>query len=119
MSTIGAITLQRVRFPGRAGELQARAATASLVRELGDGYERYHAFLVAELERVGGRPDRADFDDGDAYIEAFETAREIVVAEALLRNCRAFRREGRALDAALDPSTPLLDKDDRLVRMPM
>jgi hypothetical protein len=112
---VGQVRLTKLRFPGRAGELQSRNAVPAFVRELGDNYVLYHGFLAEALEHLGGVPDRAAFDDGDAFMEAYEQAHEIVMAEALLRNCRAFRTSGRPLDSAADPRTPLVDSSGRLV----
>jgi hypothetical protein len=110
----GQMKLKRLRFPGRAGELQDAGATPALAKELGDNYGRYHGFLSDELAKVG-RPEPRDFDDIEAYMKECAKAQEIVRAEALLRNCRRFRREGRRLDAPLDPEVPLIDDRDRLV----
>jgi hypothetical protein len=112
---IGHIDTGALRFPGRAGRLQNEGATAALVAELGDNYARYHPFLNAEFTRLGGRPDPDAFTEAAAYLEAYERVREVAAAEALLRNCRAFRERGRALDAALDPAAPLIDEAGRLV----
>jgi hypothetical protein len=113
--SIGLITLRRLRFPGRAGDLQAQGSTASVIRELGDNYETYHEYLRAELAKFPRRPVPEDFVTRQAYYDAWTRVQEIVAAEALLRNCRAFRRDGRPLDAALDPKVPLIDDKDRLV----
>jgi hypothetical protein len=110
---IGGLRIDRVNFPGRAGELQRQEATASLVRELGDNYGTYHAYLAGELGKVG-RPQRDDFDSMDAYLEAWAVAQDLVRAEVVLRNCRAYRRTGRDLRAPLQFDVPLV-RDDRLV----
>lgn len=112
---IGIYRTARLRFPGRAGELQRQGASASLARELGDGYASYHRHLRDELARYGGRPKPEDYSDQQTYFDVCAHAQEIVIAEALLRACAAYRRSGRPLDAPLDTSTPLLDSEDRLV----
>lgn len=118
---IGPVAIKHYVFPGRAGELQRQGATSELVRELGDNYARYHAALVEAFDAAGGRPHPEDFGDrsqrggSEAYLEAYERARGIVLAEALLRNCSQFRRNGRSVSAPMDPSVPLLDGSDRLV----
>jgi hypothetical protein len=118
---IGPLPIKNYVFPGRAGELQRQGAIPALVRELGDNYALYHDALVEAFDANGGRPDPSDFDDrsqrggSTAYLEAYERARDIVLAEALIRNCRAFRKSGRSLTDALDTSVPLLDAADRLV----
>ena len=110
----GQMKLKRLRLPGRAGELQDAGATPALAKELGDNYRRYHEYLAKELAEVG-RPEPRDFDDIDSYLKECARAQEIVRAEALLRNCVRFRREGRRLDDPLDPDVPLIDEHDRLV----
>jgi hypothetical protein len=112
---IGPYRLRGVQFPDPAGEHQRRGATASLIRELGDNYSDYHAYLADEIETFNGPPKPADFADFDAYAAAWSRAQALVMAEAFLRNCKAFRRSGRPLDAPLDPTTPLLDHRYRLV----
>lgn len=105
-----------LRFPHPAGKLQDIGATASLIRELGDNYGSYHAFLAQELEATGGRPEPGHYgDDFVAYYRASDHWADIVVAETLLRRCRAFRRSGRGLHEvdAREPTT--LDARHRLV----
>ncbi len=112
----GVINVERLEFPGRAGELQRQGASAAFIRELGDDYPQYHAFLAERLARYGGREPQPDAYPGFAeYIAACQEVRDIVMAEALLRNARAYRRTGRPLDHAYDPSIPLLDERNRLV----
>jgi hypothetical protein len=54
----------------------------------------------------------------DAYLDAWAWVQDIVKAEALLRNCFAFRRTGRPLDAPADTSLPpLVDSSHQLVSM--
>lgn len=113
---IASVRLRDLEFPGRAGELQRAGATPSLVRELGDNYERYHEFLRRALAEFGKEPVSDDFPSFDAYIRAWAAVQEIVLAEALLRNCRAYRRTGRPLDYPLDQSgPPLVDGEFQLV----
>jgi hypothetical protein len=112
---LGPLTIQ-IRFPGAAGRYQDAGATASFIRELGDGYERYHAFLANALEALGGRPEPADYGkDVVGYYRDSDRFADIIVAEVLLRRCRAFRRTGRRLDDPDfdDPTT--LDERHRLV----
>jgi hypothetical protein len=105
-----------VVFPDKAGELQKANATASVIRELGDNYSKYHAFLAAEVDRLGGPPDRSDYKSFDEYADAWSKIEALVHAEATARRCRGFRRLGRPLDDALDLKVPLA-KDNRLVSM--
>jgi hypothetical protein len=42
-------------------------------------------------------------------------ARDIVVAEMMLRRCRAYRQDGRSLRDPLDGETPIYDESFRLV----
>jgi hypothetical protein len=106
----------RLTFPGRAGALQASGATAALVRELGDNYVTYHAFLASTLEATGGRPDPVDYgNDMVAYYEASDRFADLVIAEVLLRRCRAFRQRGSSLDESDASDPPTLDEGHRLV----
>jgi hypothetical protein len=111
---IPALDFRGVQFPDKAGEAQGAGATASLIRELGDNYVRYHAFLAAEVERLGGPPKPENFKSFDNYAEAWTKIEALVHAEAALRRCRGFRVLGRSLNDALDLRTPLA-RDDRLV----
>lgn len=99
LMNIGTITLKKVEFPGRAGELQRGNATASLVAELGDNYETYHAYLNEQLAQIGKPPVAKEYPSLTAYYDAWDRVQELVKAEHLLRNCKAFRRSGRNLDA--------------------
>jgi hypothetical protein len=113
------IMLGRVRFPGVAGRLQEARSSASLIRELGDNYAPYHKFLeqklAEELESLGGPPDAAAFETVEEYASAWERLESVVYAEVGLRRCRAFRKLGMRLDAAVGLATPLLDENNRLV----
>lgn len=106
------LRLGGVELPDVAGDLQRRGATASLVRELGDNYEKYHAFLARRLAEVG-RPDPADYETFEEYAAAWTVAEDIVHAEVTLRACHGFRRFGKGLDAPA--SSKLVDDNDRLV----
>lgn len=106
---------QLVPMPGRAGQLQAAGRSLAVISELGDNYSTYHAFLATRLERVGSRPDRRNFQDADAFLEAWAVIHRIVRSEALLRISRAARRDGTPLDFCISPSVPLVDDQDRLV----
>lgn len=115
---ISIFTFKSLRFPARAGDLQDQGASASLIRELGDNYDTYHEFLANELQRFGGRPVPDDFTTAQAYLAAEAHLQEVVMAELLLRNARAFRGSGAALDAGVDPACPMVDSSDHLVRQP-
>ena len=112
---ISSIDLGGLRFPGRAGRLQEVGATAALVRELGDNYETYNAFLAEEMRKLGGDPDPADYvDDYDGFIQAAARIRDVTAAEIALRRCDAHRTRGQALDA--EPAgTPIIDSGQRIV----
>lgn len=116
---LGSITVKKLTFPGQAGQYQRGGFTPALIRELGDNYSYYHAFLRQELEKVAQRPDPDEYrarDDPEGYAQAWAWIQDIVKAEALLRNCRRYRRSGRRLSDALDPNEPpLVDEHDRLV----
>lgn len=111
---LGELALKRLEFPGRAGELQRARATASLIRELGDNYGIYHRVLADRLASYGRRPEPVDFANYASYADAWTDIQEIVMAEAVLRNARDFRRSGRPLDYPHDPAVPLVS-NDRLV----
>lgn len=115
---IANLRIHKLQLPGRAGELQAQGATPSLVKELGDNYDTYHAFLAAMAEEIGGLPKPDDYPDRDAYLAACALAQDVVRAEAILRVCRDFRHRGRPLDAATNPLAPLYDADYRLLPAP-
>jgi hypothetical protein len=114
------IRFPTVRFPGRAGELQAGGPQLALIVELGDNYDVYHEHLRGELARAlaGGRPDPANFDQSEDYFAACGRLEDLVKAEAFIRVCCDHRRKGHALDAPPNGRVPLLDGDDRLIRMP-
>lgn len=113
---VGNLDLGRVKFPGRAGEYQRARATAALVRELGDNYAQYHEFLAEQLAAFDGPPQPDDYGTFEAYAAEWSMIQNVVAAEAVLRNCRAFRRDGRRLDAPLPASGRLIDENHRLVR---
>lgn len=115
MADLGQFTLQKVRFPAPAGDYQENGAMASLVRELGDNYGRYHGFLADEVRKVGKAPQPDDYPTTRAYFNAWGWVQELVLAEALLRNCRAYRLFGAPLDAAADTRVPFLSPDDGLI----
>lgn len=105
-----------LEFSDRAGELQRAGASASLIRELGDNYGRYHAYLALRLQELGGQADPADFpDDPAAYGRHANELQRIATSEALLRRARAHRREGHPLDEDLNGGLPLVDSERRLV----
>jgi hypothetical protein len=113
---ISELKIRHVRFPGRAGELQRQGATPALVRELGDNYASYHAFLARALQDLGARPEEAQMlEDIDAYFAAWDRIDDVVVAEVVLRRCRAHRQAGASLADAPSRSVPLVDERDRLI----
>jgi len=115
---IAALRLERVDFPGRAGELQRDGATASLVRELGDNYAEYHRFLSDEVRKVGGQPSPKVYrDDPGGYAAHWAQLEAIATAELVLRRALAHRKLGRPLGQAADSrkEPPLFDESDRLI----
>jgi hypothetical protein len=106
--------LAGVDYPGVAGALQRQGARDALVVELGTNYSTYHAYLKQELEKIGHRPTPTEFPYAQAYYRAWQRVHHLVLAEAVLRNCRAYVRAGEPLDAIPDPGVPLV-RDDRLV----
>jgi hypothetical protein len=109
---LGQLRLGKLELPGAAGQLQRERATASLVRELGDNYSKYHAFLAARLAKLG-RPDPADYETYEAYAAAWGEVEDVIHAELTLRRCRGMRKRRGRLDAA--PTSPLIDEKDRLL----
>jgi hypothetical protein len=110
---LGKLRLGTVPLPGNAGDLQRQGATASLVRELGDNYDHYHAFLADRLAKLGGRPDPANYKTYAEYAKAVTAAEDVVRAEIALRACRGFRESGQSLSRL--PTSALLDSRDRLL----
>jgi hypothetical protein len=84
------------------------------VRELGDSYATYHAYLASALEKVG-RPKPEQYSSMDAYLEAWDWVQQLVRAEVILRNCRAHRATGRELNAPLEFDVALIGPGDRLL----
>lgn len=111
---LGIPQFQTFNFPGAAGSHQRAGSVTALIRELANNYPEYHRFLADEVAKIG-RPTRARYADEDSYLAAWARVQELVLAEALLRNCRLNGEQGRALDAAADTSGPPLVRDDRLV----
>lgn len=105
-----------VTFPDPAGALQSEGSTAALVAELGDNYATYHEFLASKLAVIGTAPSPADYPgDRARYMRLWATILCVLSAESVLRSCRAYRIEGRALDAGPDLRVPLLDEHRRLL----
>lgn len=100
-----------LRFPGRAGELQDAGALRSLVSELAQNYDAYHAVLAAEMDAIGRIPDRADCKDAEEYLAIWDRLQYLGLAEAYLRSCLNHVEDGRPLTAAVDTSVPLADFD--------
>jgi hypothetical protein len=115
---IANLNIHRLQLPERAGELQRQGATAALVKELGDNYERYHAFLAEIAQRFDGPPDPARYATREEYLDACVLAQDVVRGEAILRVCRDFRRRGAPLDASVNPGSRLYDNDYRLLAAP-
>lgn len=117
------VTANCVEFPGRAGELQRQGAGAALLRELGDNYSDYHAFLASKMDESGGDPDPSDFRGGPdgvgadpaAYGRQAATLQGLVAGELLLRRAWAVRQKGRSLSDPLTDLPPPFDADGRLV----
>jgi hypothetical protein len=115
---IGLLPILVIEFPDPAGQYQRDGMTVSLIRELGDNYERYHAFLADKLAAFDKVPEFDDFGDADQYIDAWALIHDILRAEAALRTCRAFRLFGTPLDEPLDfthGQPPIVDESYRLV----
>lgn len=106
---LGFSDLSKIEFPGRAGELQRQGASASLVKELGDNYGRYHGYVTSELAKLAGPPNPKDYKDYEVYSADWARVQNLVLAEVLLRNAREFRAGRGVLDAPYDGKTPLYD----------
>ena len=106
----------KLALPDRAGERARANDEPGLIRELGDNYGKYHRALALQLRDVGPRPDPSDYASSpDEYFDRAALLQEIVMAEDVLRRCRAHRREGRDFDAGRELAIPLVDRRRRLV----
>lgn len=115
---IGLLPIVEIEFPEPAGQYQRDGMTAALVRELGDNYERYHAFLADRLAQFGKVPEMRDFSTSQEFLNQWAVIHDILRAEATLRSCRAFRLFGRPLNKPLEfthGEPPIIDGDNRLV----
>ena len=115
---IGLISILEVEFPDPAGAYQRDGMTVSLVRELGDNYGRYHAFLADKLAGFKKIPEVSDYDTSDEFLAAWALIHDILRAEAALRTCRGFRLLGQPLNQPLDfthGETPIVDDHYRLL----
>lgn len=108
------INFDSVRFPGRAGALQAANATPALISELGANYAGYHDHLRTELAGLS-RPDPRNYTDGEEYFADWSRLEDLVKAESYLRTCRAHRISGHPLDAAAYTHIALVDDQNHLV----
>lgn len=86
--------MPQVDLPDTAGQLQRAGRDAALIREMGENYDSYHAYLAAQLAAVGRRPDPRNFETPDAFLEAWSQVERIVRTEVALRLARAYRVEG-------------------------
>lgn len=118
---VGLIRLSRLELPGAAGEYQRQGMTAALVTELGDNYEHYHRWLAEQLEPFDHRvPDIDDYSDTSKFVDDWAIIHDVVRAEAVLRVCFLFRRDGRPLNRPLEftrGQTPLIDGEYNLVSL--
>jgi hypothetical protein len=117
---VGLIRLSRIELPGRAGEYQRAGMTAALVAELGDNYAHYHGWLADQLARFEGPPDIDEYADTSKYVDDWAIIHDVVRAEAMLRVCFLFRRDGRPLNRPLDftrGQTSLVNGDYELVSL--
>jgi hypothetical protein len=106
----------RVEFPDAAGAHQRARSTASLIRELGDNYDRYHAFLARALGEIGDRPEPRDYgDDLDSYARDCQRIDDLMRAEAVLRACWRYRQRGESLGSL--GSEPMVDTSHRLLNV--
>ena len=102
-------------MPGRAGDLQDAGASAALVAELGDNYAKYHEFLVAEFDKLGGFPDPpTDPWKMPRYLATSAKIDALASSEVALRQFRAARLKVKPEDSVggVWPG-PLLDGTGR------
>lgn len=117
---VGLIRVAKLEFPEAAGDFQRQGMTAALVAELGDNYQRYHDWLAEHLQQFDKVPDVDDYDDTAEYVDDWALIHDVIRAEAMLRVCFLFRRDGRPLNRPLDftrGQTPLIDAEYRLVSL--
>jgi hypothetical protein len=113
---VGEFRVERISFPEPAAGYAQQRRTDDLIAELGDHYGKYHAFLAALGRDLGPRPDPRDYQhDPDAYFAACALRQELVVAEQLLRRCRAYRRTGQSIGDDAPGEPPLRDARNRLI----
>jgi hypothetical protein len=115
---VGLIRVAKLAFPGAAGEFQRQGMTAALVAELGDNYQRYHDWLAEQLAGFEKAPEVDDYSDTSEFVEDWALIHDVIRAEAMLRVCLLFRRDGRPLNRPLSftgGQTPLVDSEYRLV----
>jgi hypothetical protein len=115
---IGLIPILEIEFPEPAGAYQRDGITASLIRELGDNYARYHGFLADKLADFEKVPEVDDYATSEEYLAQWALIHDILRSEALLRTCRAYRLFGQPLNQPLDfthGETPIVDDQHRLV----
>ena len=112
--------LRRIRFPGRAGELQNAGtpeAREELPKELGRNYAQYHQFLSRELERALPRPTRQTHPDIDDFARDWQRLQDLVVAEYVLRACFDHVHDGASLDRPPGPEHgPAVGPGDTLAK---
>lgn len=113
-----ALPIKHVVFPEPAGAYQRAGRIGDLALELGKNYQRYHDYLVGLVSTIGDWPDRRNFKDADAFLDAWDYVQDIAHAEILLRNAVGAISSGASLDRPHDPATPLVDPSGafRLVR---
>jgi hypothetical protein len=113
---LGGLVVTRVKWPGRAGDLERSNKLDDLVDELGDNYASYHEFLRRKLADLGPRPDPRKYaNDPDGYFDLCGLRQEIVLAEEILRRCRGYRKDRRTLGARSDSEPTMLDSRQRLI----
>jgi hypothetical protein len=108
--------LRTRRVSGPGGRAAGTRRHRSSRRRAGFHYGTYHAFLRDELAKIGPAPHGAALESLEVAFDQLAWAHDYVKAEVLLRNCRAFVLEGRALDELADLDGPsVLDAEYGLV----
>jgi hypothetical protein len=113
--SIGNLPLS-IALPGRAGQLQAMGAAASLISELASNYDAYHAFLAQRLAALGPRPTNVSHPQSADYFQAWAEIENVVRCELILRACWDALNRRRTLDSPMNPDHgPAVGPNDQLL----
>jgi hypothetical protein len=105
MTALPVPTTLRLRFPGRAGELQAAGDADALSAELAADADTYQAFLDERAQALGGEPDPAAYAGRfAAYGTACAAFDDVVSAQTLLSQAAARAPEAQSPQRPQVPS---------------